>query len=197
MGSGFKTFTAGAVLTASDVNNYLMEQSIMSFATTTARDTALTAPEEGMIAVITGSDLVTIYTGSAWVEYGRYGAWESFTPTWTNLTVGNGTVVTKYVRIGSMVTYTGKITIGSTTSISGFVNVSLPVTAQDSFLTGSARYSDDGTRNYVGAVSIAATGIALGFTHSESGGFGSWNATNPFTIAADDIVSWNITYQAA
>jgi hypothetical protein len=197
MGSGYKAFTAGAVLTASDVNNYLMEQSVMSFATTTARDTALSEPEEGMVAVITGSDLVTIYTGSAWVEYGRYGAWESFTPTWTNLTVGNGTVVANYVLIGSMVTYTGKITIGSTTSISGFVNVSLPVTAEDSFLTGSARFSDDGTRNYVGAVSISSGGNVLGFTHSESGGFGSWNATNPFTIAAGDLVSWNITYQAA
>ena len=140
---------------------------------------------------------MTIRTGSAWVEYGRYGAWESYTPTWGNLTVGNGTVVTKYVRIGSMVTYTGKITIGSTTSISGFVTVTLPITAQDSFMNGSARYNDTGSRNYVGAVSISATGLALGFTHSESGGFGSWNATNPFTIAADDLVSWNITYQAA
>jgi hypothetical protein len=150
-----------------------------------------------MVAVITGSDLVTIYTGSAWVEYGRYGAWESFTPTWSNLTVGNGTVVAKYVRIGSMVTYTGKITIGSTTSVSGFVNITLPFTAEDSFMNGSARFSDDATRNYVGAVSITATGSSLGFTHSESGGFGSWNATNPFTIAAGDLVSWNITYQAA
>jgi hypothetical protein len=149
-----------------------------------------------MVAAITDTNLLTIYTGSAWVEYGRYGAWQSYTPTWTNLTVGNGTVVTKYVRIGSMVTYTGKITIGSTTSIGGFVSVALPVTAQDSFLNGSARYVDDGTRNYVGAVSISAGGTALAFTHSESGGFGSWNATNPFTIATDDVISWNITYEA-
>jgi hypothetical protein len=197
MGSGFKSFTAGAVLTASDMNNYLMEQSVMSFATTDARNTALSSPEEGMVAVITGSDLVTIYTGSTWVEYGRYGAWLSYTPTWTNLTVGNGTVVANYVRVGSMVTYAGKITVGSTTSISGFVLVSLPITAQDSFMDGSARYSDDGTRSYVGSVSISASGTTLGFTHSESGGFGSWNATNPFTIAANDLISWNITYQAA
>ena len=195
MGSGFKNFTA-TVLTASDVNNFLMEQSVMSFVSNGARDAAITAPEEGMVAVLTADDLTTIYSGTSWVEYGRYGAWQSFTPTWTNLTVGNGTVVTNYVRIGSMVTYTGKITIGSTTSISGFVNVSLPVTAEDSFLTGSARFSDDGTRNYVGAVSISSGRTNLGFTHSESGGFGSWNATNPFTIAAGDVVSWNITYQA-
>jgi hypothetical protein len=96
-----------------------------------------------------------------------------------------------------MVTYTGKITIGSTTSISGFVSVSLPVTAQDGFMNGSARLNDDGTRAYVGAVNISSGGTSLGFTHSESGGFGAWNATNPFTIAAADLVSWNLTYEAA
>jgi hypothetical protein len=196
MGSGFKTFTAASVLTAADVNDYLMEQSVMSFASNGARDVAITAPEEGMVAVLTADDLMTIRTGSAWVEYGRYGAWESYTPTWGNLTVGNGTVVTNYVRIGSMVTYTGKITIGSTTSVSGFVNVTLPVTAEDAFMNGSARYNDDGTRSYVGAVNITSGRGSLGFTHSESGGFGFWNATNPFTIAAGDLVTWNITYQA-
>ncbi len=44
MGSGFKTFTAASVLTASDVNNYLMEQSVMSFVSSGARDVQITAP---------------------------------------------------------------------------------------------------------------------------------------------------------
>lgn len=51
MGSGFKTFTS-TVLTASDVNNYLMEQSVMSFASTGARDTQISSPEQGMVAYI-------------------------------------------------------------------------------------------------------------------------------------------------
>jgi hypothetical protein len=69
MGSGFKTFTAGAVLTASDVNNYLMEQSVMYFATTTARDTAITSPEDGMVAYIGSNDSsegLYTYNGTAW-----------------------------------------------------------------------------------------------------------------------------------
>lgn len=68
MGSGFKTFTAGSVLTASDVNNYLMEQTTMVFATTAARDSAVVSPEEGMVAYITGEDRVYIYSGTAWVR---------------------------------------------------------------------------------------------------------------------------------
>lgn len=69
MGSGFKSFTAGAVLTASDMNNYLMEQSVMYFATTTARDTAITAPEDGMVVYIGSNDAnegLYTYQGAAW-----------------------------------------------------------------------------------------------------------------------------------
>ena len=69
MGSGFQTFTAGSVLTASEVNNYLMEQSVMVFATTAARDSAITAPEAGMTAYINSGDSsegLYSYTGTTW-----------------------------------------------------------------------------------------------------------------------------------
>ena len=56
MGSGFKNFTAASVLTASDVNNFLMEQSVMSFASTGARDVQITAPEQGMVAYVRSGD---------------------------------------------------------------------------------------------------------------------------------------------
>jgi len=69
MGSGFKNFTA-TVLTASDVNNFLMEQSVMSFASTGARDAAITAPETGMVAYVGSGDssegLYHYTSGSAW-----------------------------------------------------------------------------------------------------------------------------------
>ena len=69
MGSGFTTFTAGNVLTASEVNNYLMEQSVMFFETTGARDSAITAPEAGMTAYINTGDAnegLYSYTGTTW-----------------------------------------------------------------------------------------------------------------------------------
>ena len=68
MGSGFKTFTS-TVLTASDVNNYLMEQSVMSFESTGARDVAVTAPEDGMVAYIRSNDSsegLYTYNGTSW-----------------------------------------------------------------------------------------------------------------------------------
>ena len=56
MGSGFRTFATSEVLTASNVQNFLMEQSVMSFASTGARDVAITAPEAGMVAYIRSND---------------------------------------------------------------------------------------------------------------------------------------------
>ena len=67
MGSGFRTFASGEVLTAANVNNYLMEQAVMSFADGTARDAAITSPEEGMTAYLQDSNSITVYSGSAWV----------------------------------------------------------------------------------------------------------------------------------
>ena len=68
MGSGFKQFTA-SVLTASDVNNYLMEQTVMSFVSDGARDAAVTAPEDGMVAYIRSNDAnegLYTYNGTNW-----------------------------------------------------------------------------------------------------------------------------------
>ena len=68
-GAGFKDFQAGEVLTASDVDTYLMQQSVMVFADTTARDAAITSPSEGMFTYLTGTNLLTYYDGSAWEEF--------------------------------------------------------------------------------------------------------------------------------
>ena len=43
-------------------------------------------------------------------------AWTSYTPTFTNLTLNNGTIDFKYVQIGKTVHVRGLLTWGSTTS---------------------------------------------------------------------------------
>lgn len=66
-GLGFKVFTAGEVLTAANVNGYLMEQSVMVFGGTAARGSAIgTAAAEGMVTYLTDSNSITVYDGSAW-----------------------------------------------------------------------------------------------------------------------------------
>jgi hypothetical protein len=65
-GLGRKTFTAGDVLTASDVQSYLQDQTVMVFAGTAARSSAISSPTEGMITLQTDTDQLTYYTGSTW-----------------------------------------------------------------------------------------------------------------------------------
>jgi hypothetical protein len=66
-GTGRKTFTAGAVLAAADVQSYLQDQSVMVFDSSAARSSAIgTAVSEGMVSYLKDTDLVESYNGSAW-----------------------------------------------------------------------------------------------------------------------------------
>ncbi len=114
MGAGFKDFTAGAKLPAADVDDYLMRQTIMVFATTAARDTALSGNlEEGMHAYITGTDALYYYDGSAWVSKERVQAGQR-----SGTTDGSGditvTLPTAYENSTYYVTCTG---VGTATRI--------------------------------------------------------------------------------
>jgi hypothetical protein len=61
-GLGFKVFQDGDVLTATEVNGYMMEQQIMVFANAAARDAALPTPSEGMFAYLKDTDRLMVYT---------------------------------------------------------------------------------------------------------------------------------------
>jgi len=64
----YKAFTLGETLEASEVNDYLMEQTVMVFADSSARSTALAAVlAEGMVSYLTGTDSLEYYNGSSWV----------------------------------------------------------------------------------------------------------------------------------
>ena len=68
MANGFKVFSVGEVLTAADVNDYLMEQSIGIFANSTARDAQITSPIEGQFCYLADSDVLQLYTTS-WNDF--------------------------------------------------------------------------------------------------------------------------------
>jgi hypothetical protein len=71
-GLGFKTFATGDVLSAADVNGYLM-QGVLVFASATARDTAITAPAEGQYAYLKDTNVTYYYDGATWVVSGATG----------------------------------------------------------------------------------------------------------------------------
>lgn len=77
-GAGAKKFPAFSKLTSDDVNNYLADQVIMRFATTSARDAAFGGVgeptlAEGMTAYIDADNSIYTYDGSNWATTSRVG----------------------------------------------------------------------------------------------------------------------------
>jgi hypothetical protein len=94
-GQGFKTFTTGEVLTAADVNGYLM-QGVLVFASAAARDAAITSPQEGQACYLKDTNATQTYSGSAWVAVGGSGSplttkGDLYTYTTTDARLGVGT----------------------------------------------------------------------------------------------------------
>jgi hypothetical protein len=77
-GLGFKDFQTGEVLTAADVDGYLM-QNIWVFASNAARDAAVTSPSEGNFAFTKDTNSLWYYDGAAWVASGATGDIEGVT----------------------------------------------------------------------------------------------------------------------
>jgi len=205
----YKSFTAGTTALASDMNTYLMNQSVMVFTNSTARDTALSGVlTEGMIAYLTASDHYTIYNGSAWVIFDI--AWNAFTPTLTGITLGtSNSVSTYYARIGKTVIYMGRISVGANCSGVTQITVSLPVAPALAINTvetigiGVMRDNTAGV-NYPGAVRIVNLNpnrIAL-YANNAAGTYLSETSqftTVPFTWASagNHQITFQCTYQGA
>jgi hypothetical protein len=66
-GLGYKSFSAGSVLTAVDLQGYTVDQTVMKFASASARTTALASPSQGMVSYLTDS-------GTTWQYYALYNA---------------------------------------------------------------------------------------------------------------------------
>jgi hypothetical protein len=67
--AGFKVWTTGDLVNASDFNSYLQEQVIMRFADSSARDSQVTSPEESMFCMLADTNTLQFYDGSAWVNF--------------------------------------------------------------------------------------------------------------------------------
>jgi len=211
-GLGYKDFQAGAILTAADVNGYLM-QGILVFATTAARDAAITSPQEGQFAYITANDTVYYYTGSAWaISSMDNTAYTSFTPTMvaSNWTQGNGTFATYYKQIGKMVHWYGRFTFGTTSAVgaTGTFAITLPVnctTLVTPEVYGVAHFRDASANvSVVGFSRIqSSTNMFCYWLDPEPTPLAvyaaAWNTgvVLPYTYADTDTVAWNIVYEAA
>jgi hypothetical protein len=83
----------------------------------------------------------------------------SFTPTWTNYTRGNGTTIAYYTQVNKLVYIYVRETLGSTSSVTGALRMTLPIAAvrQQSVSLALCNLNDTGTTAFVGLVQSLST----------------------------------------
>jgi hypothetical protein len=130
-------------------------------------------------------------------------AWTSYTPTWTNLTIGNATQNFTYKQIGKTVFVKCQLIFGSTTSVSGVITFTTPTT-QVGF-NFNARYNnvgivDSGTQTYEGIlVHNNSTTVMLLVLNASTSYLTATNtsSTVPMTWATNDGFTGYFFYEAA
>lgn len=131
----------------------------------------------------------------------------SWTPTWTNLTVGNGTQTAVYVVHGKLVFLRLSLVFGSTTSLTGSLpTFSLPVPSK-SYPGSATRQSigqgmlyDSGTANYNATVLWDSTTTATLRTQNAASTYvklDSVNSTTPFSWGTGDEIYCEAIYEKA
>jgi hypothetical protein len=128
----------------------------------------------------------------------------TYTPTFTNFTLGNGTLsYCRYVQVGKKVKVWVRVILGSTSSMGTTPQISLPVTARALVLhapIGFANLQDTGTNQFKGLVNYYDTTHAffqqLAVTGSNIIG-GTITSTAPFTWTTSDEFHLTFEYEAA
>ena len=199
--------TNNQVLTADSTQSTGLKYANGSVATLTAKGDLLTATAANTIArLAVGTNGYTLVadsaeaTGLKWVAASGF-TFTTWTPTWTRLTVGNGTVVARYGQSGKFVFVDISLEFGSTTSITGNApEFTLPVapllTNRPNLYYDMAMALDVGNQvYYISTGEMDST--SREFWNSPAGARSILNATSPFTFGTGDCLSAHFVYEAA
>ncbi|MEU3665741.1 hypothetical protein [Streptomyces virginiae] len=171
-----------------------------------AADIAASGLYTGQVRYNTVTGGLEVWTGAAWEAQG---IWASYTPTWTasttNPTLGNGTLVSRWCRVGRMINWMGTLTLGSTSNGgTGLWRMSVPVTAASGASMPTWRgvfsYVKPGDNDYIGQCFLAPGGTVIDFiVKSGASGASTQNVSNtaPVAAASGSIITWSLTYEAA
>lgn len=138
-------------------------------------------------------------TGTTWV-------WQDWTPTLTNITLGNGTLVARYIQIGKTVSFTISFTLGTTSTVGTVGTFTLPVTANTTgyIVTfseiGVGKAIDVGTADYTILVRLNSSTTVRPILVNAAGTYGASQgitATVPMTWTTGDQLTLTGTYEAA
>jgi hypothetical protein len=163
-----------------------------------------TALSDANFATQAGTETLTNKTlTSPTITGSGFDAWQSYTPTLTNVNITGGTSVFAYVQIGKTVHVRGSFTAGAATPISGSIQFSVPVTASTAAtgnVVGNVLFTDTGTAAYPGVVRSTSSTVFVLNAMNASGTYTTSVATSssiPFTWGTGDSFEFTCTYEAA
>jgi hypothetical protein len=180
----FKTFTAGAVLTASDVNTYLAKQAVVVCTSTTRPS----SPPEGMVIYETDTDKLLTYTTATtgWVP-----PWNQ--PWGVVVASSGGTSGYGYVKLTS----SAQTGIGSTAT--DITNATVTFTAVANRLYRVSAQADlIGNTLSVGQLQVLVDGTASASAlQPVTGSSGAWQDRSPSIIYATTLTAGARTIKLA
>lgn len=197
-------FSAGEVLTAAN-QNISAGTGVPVFVSTAARDAAFGGTgekvlDDGQFAYLeVAPKRFQVYNGTGWQDW--FIDSDAFTPTWTNLTVGNGTVTARYIALGRFTYASIKFVFGSTSSITGSVSFTLPNTANTSFIgqyIGQTRFLDASFGYFSGTVQQSSGSLGEVLVTRTDATYATDSllaATIPMTWVSTDTMWINLIYQ--
>jgi len=159
------------------------------------------------LGIGTAGQVLTVAAGvPSWATVSGGGfTYAAYTPTFTNFTLGNGTInVARWAQSGKMVHVYGQVTLGSTSSVTGNITLSLPATASSSIVgincVGNVTFGDDGVGSFGGFARLQSTTTlrldVLGASGTYTNILGT-SATVPMTWTNLDDFRFSLVYEAA
>jgi len=186
----------------------LILQNISTGACTITAGTATVSTNGTLVLGQYNSGILYFTSAGVAIWFGDNAPNIAYTPAMTNWTVGNGTLVGNYVRIGQFVNATFQFVAGSTSTFaaSGFVTFSLPFAAKSDAninATFGIQLFDNSANTRYMTFCFQASSTTVGVLAADvSGTYGPTGpsdviSTRPFTWAVNDSISGQYNYTVA
>jgi hypothetical protein len=192
----FKVFSNGSTLPASDLNDYLMKQSVIVFSNSTARSSAITTPVEGMLTYLEDTNAYQYWNGTAW----------------TNLIAAAATVGTGNILINGAFEINQRSYVSAANLASGsygfdrwkstFTNTTLTYTSapqgQEVTINSGGSIEQVVERNNIpaGTYTLSWTGTATGRVYNTGATPPSY-AASPITVTLDGLANVEVEFTAS
>jgi len=174
--------------TVQDLYQFLLDRGIPRYTTLEELNASYPSPSPGKMAWA-GNVLYIRPPVGTWAVFWSapgLGVWQDYTPTLTNVTLGNGSITGRYMQLGKLVRGVTRLSFGTTTSVSDIIRIGTPVAInltthpQNIAPIGNAVGSDTTNRAF-GGVTPAGSGDMriIGVTTGTFTAL-SWDTNFPF-----------------